>query len=437
MIGASEEGMLEQVVYTPGVSVRSDVVIIGAGAAGLSLAERLCTAVGRSALTVRLVQAPAGPLRPAPRTWCFWERGAGRYDEAVTAAWNRMRVRSPGGELVDASTGSLLYKMIRSTDFEQAIERRLAGQRTMTCTEGTVEAVEGTTGGAQVLVRTAEGEQKWLSARWVFDSRPLGSLPPARTTLLQHFRGWFVRTPHPVFDTGSIELMDFRTPQPERGLAFNYVLPTSPHTALVEYTQFSASVLPTDCYDRALQNYLQAVLDVRDFHIEAREEGVIPMTDAQFARQSGESIFRIGAAGGATRPSTGYTFATIQRQTAAIAAALHAGRRPVPPAPYSKRSRAMDAVLLHALASGRIDGAAYFTRLFARVPTERLLRFLDGATTPYEDLSIGLNSPILPLLLSAVALPSRPLPPPPPPDLTGSAKENHADHARCHPHPRV
>ncbi|MFJ8826701.1 lycopene cyclase family protein [Streptomyces sp. NPDC102467] len=400
------------------MSVRSDVVIIGAGAAGLSLAERLCTAAGqsaKSALSVRLIQAPAGPLRPAPRTWCFWENGAGRYDEAVTAAWNHLRVRSPDGHLVDASTGSLQYKMIRSTDFEAVIARRLAGGHGLARTEATVEAVEGSTDGARVLVRTPEGRPESLSARWVFDSRPLGSLPRARTTLLQHFRGWFVRTPRPAFDPGSVELMDFRTPQPERGLAFSYVLPTGPRTALVEYTQFSASLLPADCYDRALRTYLHEVLGIRDFDVEAREEGVIPMTDARFARQVGGSVFRIGAAGGATRPSTGYTFTAIQRQTASIATALLAGRRPLPPAPHSKRSHTMDAILLHALASGRLDGAAFFTRLFSRVPTERLLRFLDGATTLYEDLSIGLNSPVLPLLRSAVTLPSRPLRPSPTP----------------------
>lgn len=393
--------------------MRSDVVIIGAGAAGLSLAERLATS--GSSLSVRLIEAPPGPVRPAPRTWCFWEDGAGRYDEAVTAAWNRLRVRGPGGRLIDAGTGSVRYKMIRSTDFEAAVARRLAGRPGSTRTEATVEAVEGTADGADVLVRTPEGRARTLSARWVFDSRPLGSLPRARTTLLQHFRGWFVRTPRPAFDPGSVELMDFRTPQPDRGLAFTYVLPTSSATALVEYTQFSSSVLPSEEYDRALRSHLHTVLGIRDFEIEAREEGVIPMTDAVFARQSGGSVFRIGAAGGATRPSTGYTFTAIQRQTTAITAALLAGRRPVPPAPHSRRSHAMDAVLLHALASGHLDGAAFFTRLFSRVPTERLLRFLDGATSLYEDLSIGLNSPVLPLLRSAASLPSRPLLPSPTP----------------------
>ncbi|MEV5607319.1 lycopene cyclase family protein [Streptomyces sp. NPDC052225] len=388
--------------------MRSDVVIIGAGAAGLSLAERLCTAPARPALSVRLVEAPAGPLRPAPRTWCFWEQGKGRYDDAVTASWDRLRVHGPRGRAIDAGTGRLRYKMIRSPDFEAVVERRLASRPGLVRTEGTVESVEGGAGGPRVLVRTPLGGCESLAARWVFDSRPLGSLPPARTTLLQHFSGWFVRTRQPVFDPRAVELMDFRTPQPRRGLAFTYVLPTSARTALVEYTQFSASVLPTERYEQALHAYMQDVLAVRDFSVEAREGGVIPMTDARFARRTGPGIFRIGAAGGATRPATGYTFAAIQRQSSLIADALLAGRDPAPPRPHSRRSMAMDAVLLHGLAAGHVDGAAFFTRLFSRVPAERLLRFLDGTTALHEDLSIGLHSPVRPLLRSAAELPTRP-----------------------------
>ncbi|MHC5264019.1 lycopene cyclase family protein [Streptomyces sp. UC4497] len=394
--------------------MRSDVVIIGAGAAGLSLAERLCTTPGASGtLSVRLVDAPAGPLRPPPRTWCFWEQGPGRYDDAVTAAWNRIRVYGPDGRRAGGNTGSLRYKMIRSPDFEALVERRLAAHPGLVRSQGVVEGVEAGRDGPRVLVRTAEGGHERLAARWVFDSRPLRGLPPARTTLLQHFRGWFVRTDRPVFDPGAVELMDFRTPQPARGLAFTYVLPTSEHTALVEYTQFSPAALPADAYDRALTAYLHDVLEVRDVRVEAREEGVIPMTDARFPRRVGEGIFRIGAAGGATRPATGYTFTAIQRQTSAIADALLAGRDPEPPAPHPGRSMLMDAVLLNGLARGHVDGAAFFMRLFSRVPTQRLLRFLDGATTLAEDLSIGLNSPVGPLLRSAVELPVRPRRPAP------------------------
>lgn len=68
----------------------------------------------------------------------------------------------------------------------------------------------------------------------------------------------------------------------------------------------------------------------------------------------------------------------------------------------------MDAVLLRALDSGRVDGAEFFTGLFRTVPMERLLRFLDGRSRLWEDLSIGLRTPVLPMLRTAVELPLLP-----------------------------
>ena len=394
----------------------ADVAIIGAGAAGLSLAHRLARpAPGARPLSVVLLDAPPGPLRPPRRTWCFWEAGAGRYDAAVTRSWQRLRVHQPTGEAIEQDISPLRYKMIRSDDFEALVGNDLDRSGRVRRVEAAVESVEGLPRGARVDARTATGQAETVHARWVFDSRPPGSLPAARTTLLQHFHGWFVRTGRPVFDPDRVELMDLRTPQPAQGLSFAYVLPTGPDQALIEYTEFSPAVLTADAYDEALRHYTGTVLGIHDIEITGTETGVIPMTDARFARRTGPSVFRIGAAGGATRPSTGYTFAGVQRQTAAIAAALRHGRRPLPPVPHSARSRAMDAVLLHALDSGLVDGADFFARLFARIPLERVLRFLDGRTRLHEELAIGLRTPVGPMLRAALdvpRLPRRPFPGP-------------------------
>ncbi|MEU6810007.1 lycopene cyclase family protein [Streptomyces sp. NPDC046831] len=404
--------------------IEADVAIVGAGAAGLSLAHRLARRPpGAPRLAVVLVAAPPGPLRAPGRTWCFWEEGPGPYDAALTTQWERLRVHARHGRRIEGDITPLRYKMLRSDDFESLVGRGVAGSPDTLRLEAAVDTVEGCPGGAVVRGRAADGRTVAVRARWVFDSRPLGSLPAARTTLLQHFHGWFVRHRRPVFDPGTVELMDFRTPQPQSGLSFGYVLPTGPRHALIEYTEFSRRVLPKDRYDAALRHYTTDVLRLGAFDITGTESGVIPMTDASFARQTGPSVFRLGAAGGATRPSTGYTFAAVQRQTRAVAAALRAGRRPLPPPAHSVRSRAMDAVLLHALDSGRVDGADFFARLFARVPPERLLRFLDGRTRLHEDLSIGLRTPVLPMLRSALDLPRLPrrpfpgtaTPSPPPP----------------------
>ncbi|MEV5726286.1 MULTISPECIES: lycopene cyclase family protein [Streptomyces] len=386
--------------------LETEVAVLGAGAAGLSLAHRLAGHVpGARTLSVVLVDAPPGPLRPPPRTWCFWESGRGRFDAALRAEWRRLRVRPPWGAPVEGDIAPLRYKMIRSDDFEYLVGRDLARSPNVRRLEATVETVEDVPAGAHVQVKAPDGSGRVLRARWVFDSRPPGSLPAARTTLLQHFHGWFVRTARPVFDVRAVELMDFRTPQPADGLSFGYVLPLGSHEALVEYTEFSPRPLTSDGYESAVRQYADEVLRLGEARIVATETGVIPMTDAPMPRQVGASVFRIGAAGGATRPASGYTFAGVQRQTRAVASALRQGRRPAPPVPHSARSRAMDAVLLRALDSGRVDGPALFCRLFARVPMGRLLRFLDGRTRLYEDLSIGLRTPAGPMLRSAVELP--------------------------------
>jgi lycopene beta-cyclase len=383
-----------------------DVAVVGAGAAGLSLAMRLARPrVGARLLTTVLLAAPPGPLRVPRRTWCYWEPGSGPYDEALTASWQRLRVRSPDGTVADAAIGPERYKMLRSDHFEALAERAIASAPGMTRFEATVERVEPVPHGAVVHARLPDGGPITVRARWVFDSRPPRSLPPARTTLLQHFHGWFVRTRRPVFDPSVVELMDFRTPQPAHGLSFGYVLPTGPHEALVEYTEFSRRPLGPDEYDAALRHYMAGILGAGAHEVVAHEQGVIPMTDAHFPRQAAPCVFRIGAAAGATRPSTGYTFSAVQRQTRAVAAALHAGRHPQPPPAHSTRSRLMDAVLLHALDRGRLDGPDFFTRLFAGVPGPRLLRFLDGRTSLREDLAIGLHVPVPAMLRSTVALP--------------------------------
>ncbi|MFH9574576.1 lycopene cyclase family protein [Streptomyces sp. NPDC017230] len=389
--------------------VDADIVVVGAGAAGLSLVHRLPVGTPRAAApSVVLVDPPPGPLRAPRRTWCFWESDPGRFDAATTASWEWLRVRGRDGAVVLRHIAPARYKMIRSDDFEALVDRDLKdrpGLRRLEATAGTVTTLPD--GSACVPVTDASGAHLGLRARWVFDSRPPDRLPPARTRLLQHFRGWFVRTERPVFDPGVVDLMDFRTGQPARGLSFGYVLPTGRHTALVEYTEFGPAPLTSDAYDSALEDYTRRVLRTGATEVLSTEQGVIPMTDAVFERRAEGSgaVFRIGVAGGATRASTGYTFAAVQRQSDAIARAVRAGRRPVPPPPHPARARLMDAVLLRALDAGRVDGPDLFFRLFDRVPAGRLLRFLDGRSRLYEDLAVGVRTPVLPMLRTAAELP--------------------------------
>jgi len=383
-----------------------DIVVIGAGAAGLSLVRRLVAGPGPLGVTptVALVE-PVRTSAGSERTWCFWDTRLGPSDRMVAAAWDRLRVRGPGSRCVTGRVRGMRYKMIRSADFDAHVASELAAVPEVRRVDATVEEVRQDEGGADVVARGADGRLTRLRARWVFDSRPPRRLPPARTTLLQHFRGWFVRTDRDVFDPSTVDLMDFRVPQPVGGLAFGYVLPTSRREALVEYTEFSGGPLTVRAYESLLSYYTGHVLGLGAFSTVGTEQGVIPMTDAVFDRRVGPSMFRIGTAGGATRPATGYTFATIQRQSVDIARKYRAGRTPLPPPPHRARHLAMDAVLLRALASGRVDGVEFFIELFRRNPFHRVVRFLDGRTRLGEELALGLTTPILPMLRTAAEVP--------------------------------
>ncbi|WP_329171624.1 lycopene cyclase family protein [Streptomyces sp. NBC_01477] len=384
---------------------RSEVVIVGAGAAGLSLAYRLCGPADGAPVRVVLVDAPPGPLRPPPRTWCFWEPPGGEYDDVLSASWQRLRVRGRDGTETVTRPAPLRYKMLRSDAFESLVERRLAACPGFRRVTATVTEVGDAPDGGRVVARGERGDRVVLHARYVFDSRPPRRLPAARTTLLQHFTGWFVETERPVFDPATADLMDFRTPQPAHGLSFGYVLPLGPRTALVEYTEFSRAVLDTAGYARALRHYTGPVLGIGAHRVTSVERGVIPMTDGRFPGRAGRSVFRVGTAGGATRPSTGYTFAAVQRQSSAIAAQVRGGGRFRLPPPYGAWPRAMDAVMLRALDTGRVDGADFFAGLFRAVPGTRLLRFLDGTTHRYEDVLVGLRTPVAPMLRTLLELP--------------------------------
>lgn len=387
----------------------ADVVIVGAGAAGLSLAYRLCAPDARVPLSVLLVDAPPGPLRPPPRTWCFWEPPGGEFDAVLSASWRRLRVRAGDGSATVAEPAPLRYKMLRSDAFAGLVRGRLDGAAGFRQEELTVLAVRDSAGGGgEVVGQDARGRRTVLSGRHVFDSRPPRRPPPSRTTLLQHFTGWFVHTARPVFDPAVADLMDFRTPQPRHGLSFAYVLPLDARSALVEYTEFSRAPLGPAAYERALRHHLDEVLGASPYRVSATEHGVIPMTDGRFPPRAGRSVFRIGTAGGATRPSTGYTFSAVQRQSRSLAAALRTGRPPRPASPYRARSLAMDAVMLRALDTGRVDGAAFFTGLFRSVPPARLFRFLDGSAPLREELLVGLRTPVVPMLRTVAELPFLP-----------------------------
>jgi lycopene beta-cyclase len=327
------------------------------------------------------------------RTWAFWGRPGGCLEPLLAASWRRVEVTTVARRRV-LDLAPLRYAMVRSGP---VYARAAAAERRLGVVRVDAAVAELVDDGGRVLLRGADGGLL-ARAAWVLDSRPGPPCRPGRTSWLQHFRGWWVEADGPVFDPGRAVLMDFRTPQPGRGVSFGYVLPVTDRYGLVEYTEFSPVRLTDGGYDRALRGYLgQLGLCPDALVVREVEEGVIPMTDAPFSRRPSPRVVRLGTAGGATRPSTGFTFAAMLRQADQVAEAVVAGRPPVPGPAYPRRHRWLDAVALRALDTGRVRGPEFFARLFDRNPAERVLRFLDGATSVAEELAVMRSSPLVPM----------------------------------------
>lgn len=363
-----------------------DVAVLGAGGAG----HLVLLALAARDPDLRVVVVDPVERSGWDRTWCFWAAGPSLVDEAVEGRWRRLRVAGGGGPDQVVDLDPLTYRLVRSDAVYALTAKRLAGTSRLHVDHVRARAREIVEDDRGVVVDTSAGA---VRARWVLDSRPAPPARPGNITWVQSFVGR-VLPASAAPDLGGVPVfMDFRTAQPGAGLSFGYCLPLAGGGVLVEYTEFAPSRLDESFAEDALDAYV-ALLGgdpgAAPLHV---ERGAIPMTDAPFARRVGRRVMRLGTAGGATRPSTGYTFAAMSRQAEAVADALSEGRDPLPPPAYPGRHRVMDAALLRALDGGLVDGPTFFRRLFDRHPAERVLRFLDGASTPADELRIMQSSP--------------------------------------------
>ena len=352
-----------------------DFIIAGAGMAGLSLAYRL----PKSSRILLIDRADAARLE---RTWCFWEAEAGPFEAAIHHRWNDIFVHG-NGLSERYKIAPYTYKMLRGRDFYAFMQHWLEGQPQITVQRGNLERLEGGPDGA-----TAWVDGMAFRAPWIFNSALRPAPPEAGFHhLLQHFRGWVIRSPRATFDPLAATFMDFRTAQ-ATDTRFVYVLPFDAHTALVEYTVFSPTLLTDLEFDAGLREYISQQLGLEAFEILEVEAGVIPMTDAPFPRFHAPHVMNIGIAGGRAKASTGYTFQRSQRQAEGIAKSLLETGRPDAAHASFNRHDWMDSVYLNVLLKRREAGSRFFTDLFKRNDPVQVLKFLDEGSTALEDLRL-------------------------------------------------
>ena len=373
-----------------------EFVFLGAGCASYSLLLRLLdTEDYKNARVLLIDQNGAGG---SERTWCFWEKENGYFDDLVIKKWPQLIVADAEAkqELVIAPYE---YKMIRGVDFFTSARKRISSFDGVEFLSASVSSYKKEND--LLSVELSDGRKVSVESKYVFNS--IANLPQLNACkkngavhLLQHFKGWFIETEKDAFDPSIATLMDFSVSQ-EHGTAFVYLLPISSTMALVEYTLFSESVLDKKEYDETLREYLSGKLGGVSYKIAEQEFGIIPMNDDSFAFNCG-GVYQLGTSGGQTKGSTGYTFQFIQRQSEEIVAQLVKGGQLGEITDPSARFRFYDSILLHVLAFKYYPGAQVFLKLFKRNKAQKVLQFLDNKTTLLDEIAIISKLPWAPFL---------------------------------------
>lgn len=369
-----------------------DYIIAGGGASGLSLLYHLLKSPLRHK-NILVVDKVAKNVND--RTWCFWDVDQNPFDKIVFHQWDEVMFYSQTlSKKLDLQP--YRYKMIRGIDFYHHIHQLAKGFSNVHFLQAEIEKIEEDN--EQVSVR-ARG--KVFQSSWIFNSLrdPEERKKAAgHNYLMQHFKGWVIRTPKAFFDTEQATLMDFRVHQ-HGDCRFMYVLPTDHKTALVEYTLFSEALLADAEYDQALIDYLRNFLKLDDYTIEHEEFGIIPMTDMRYPSAEGARIVNIGTTGGQTKPSTGYTFMRIQEDSRHMVAKLLYGESPHrEDNAWQQRFMLYDSTLLNVMTQGNLPAWCIFTHLFKNNPPQRVFKFLDEHTSFWEEIMVANSVPMLPFL---------------------------------------
>ncbi|PQJ74310.1 lycopene cyclase family protein [Polaribacter gangjinensis] len=362
-----------------------DYIIVGAGASGLLMAYRMSKDSFFDNKQILIIDKEQKLSND--RTWCFWEKGTGEWDDILVTSWKKIQFKSFIHSL-EEPIFPYQYKMIRSKEYYEKIWNHLATKTNITFFEDAVVSIHQEENGAKVVTATNSFYSETVINSILFsDEYKTQTKYPV---LQQHFVGFFIKTEEDCFHDEMATFMDFTIAQ-KGNTRFMYVLPFSKNEALFEYTLFSEHLLPVSEYETAIEHYLKEK-NITNYIITEKEQGSIPMTCYHFWKNNSPNIIHIGTAGGWSKASTGFTFKNTTKKTIQLVAYLKANK---PLESFHKINKFWfyDLLLLDILHEKNYLGSTLFGQLFKKTTMEQILKFLDEETSLIEDLQILMKMP--------------------------------------------
>lgn len=394
--------------------MKYDIVFAGAGLAALSMATRMTDHPYFSGKKILLIDRDRKESND--RTWCFWATPdeIRSMPPVITRSWPYLHFYSQDfGRRLDS--GDYQYHMVSGKGFYEWAKNKLAAAPNVEWLHTDILEIDA----ANSKVMTAAGA---IGGKWILNSAitPFAlipslekglfrvpftdlkaSFPKQYIHLLQHFKGWIIRTAEPVFDPEEVTMMDFRVEQ-SGDTRFVYVLPFSETEALVEFTVFSPALLTDDAYEQVLKDYIRRFWGIEKYEVLETEFGVIPMTDYPFPQPKNSAVINIGTAGGFVKGSSGYAFKRTQRRAAALVNDW--AENGAPDTRFlksSRRFRIYDTIFLRALADGIVPAHRVFSDFFKNLDGKTVFQFLDEDSGFLADFRALNAPPVIPFMRAA------------------------------------
>jgi lycopene beta-cyclase len=364
-----------------------DIIICGAGGAGLSFAYHL----SKSSLSnKKILLLDKDSKQNNDRTWCYWSKEQPEFDCAKEISWDSMSFEGKHFEK-NQSILPYHYYHIKGLDFYEEIRNHLSAFPNIVFRQESV--CEITDLGNLVEVST---EKEKYQTDWIFNSIPQFSkaFPLKEKSVKQYFKGFFIKTTNPCFNAEHFKLMDFSCSD-ESEVKFFYVLPYSSTEALVECTVLASNLQNPENYCNDIRTYIQRQLNIEAFTIVEQEKGMIPMSVLDMPYKSSKRVFNIGTVGGMTKASTGYTFNNIQIASKNFLNSWQTNFNK-PPKDFqnsSSRFKFYDHLLLYIIQTQPKKFQHIMEVLFKRNDFKQVLKFLDEDTNVLEESLLFLKLP--------------------------------------------
>lgn len=316
------------------------------------------------------------------KTWCFWDNKDSIWSDFIDKKWSDIRFKNIDTE-IDYDLKQLRYNMISSSKFFKKIKKIVESKLKISLVYDDVLNISDEN--ETVNVRSKNGQ---YTANKVFNSIPKFTPYDDHKKfpkLLQHFKGWTIKTNTSCFDPSIATIMDFSIDQ-KNETRFFYLLPKKNNEALIEFTLFTKNLIEEKEYESEIKKYISS-LNIKDYEIISKEKGVIPMTCYPYDKYNSSNLINIGTAGGWTKPSSGYTFRFIDKFSDKLISFLISGRS-FKNFKFRNRYWFYDLIFLDVLFNKNSVGSVLFETMFKKNSFSSIFRFLDNEGSYWDDLRI-------------------------------------------------